>query len=59
MECEHLPVWRRPGPRIPRVYGTGPTEVCSCGAWRPAWNPAGAWRPADTLAAAMEPDEER
>lgn len=59
--CTHPLPLRKPGPRIPRVYGSGPTEVCTCGAWRPAaqWLGDADWRPADTLAEAMEPDEGR
>lgn len=56
--CSHTyPV---PGSRIPRVYGTGPTEHCmACGAWRPAWFPNAEWRSEDALAEAMKYDDER
>lgn len=56
--CGHtFPV---PGPTIPRVYGTGPTECClACGAWRPAWFANAQWRDKDTLAEAMKEDDGR
>lgn len=59
--CTHPQASVVAGPRIPRVYGTGPTVLCNnCGAWRAAWpEPWGPWRPADTLAEAMEPDDDR
>jgi hypothetical protein len=57
--CTHPPDKRQPGPRVPRVYGSGPTEVCACGAWRPLWYAAAPWGPAAELAEAMEPDENR
>lgn len=57
--ARHKHVEVGPGPIIPRVYGSGPTALCACGAWRPAWNPNAPWNPASTLAEAMEPDDER
>ena len=60
--CQH-PVDRIiEGPRIPRVYGSGPTQVCGiCESWRTHFQPGlhGAWRPAETLTDAMEEDDER
>lgn len=58
--CKHKPNARGPGPRIPRVYGTGPTEVCGdCGMWRTAWETPGPWRAEAELVEAMKEDENR
>lgn len=58
--CRHPRGTIGAGPRIPRVYGTGPTEVCgACGAWRTAWETPGPWRPEAELAERMQEDESR
>lgn len=56
MMCDFHPLeQRQEGPRIPRVYGTGPTMVCGvCGAWTPDWGGPANWRPAG-----MEEDDGR
>lgn len=58
-KCQHLHTI--PGPSIPRVYGSGPTVICSnCGCWRPDWGLIGSeWRPASTLKEAMERDADQ
>lgn len=34
-----------PGPRIPLVHGSSPTEVCAgCGQWRTVLHVPGPWR---------------
>jgi len=56
--CRHPRGTISPGPRIPRRYGTGPTEICgACGMWRTAWETPGAWQPESTLHEAMQEDE--
>lgn len=56
----HPPYARKTGPRVPRVYGSGPTLLCGvCGAWTPDWGGPSSWRPADTLAEAMEENDDR
>lgn len=58
--CSHKRGDIGPGPRIPRVYGDGPTEICGrCGMWRTAWETPGPWRDEATLLEAMAEDESR
>ncbi len=59
--CDFHPLdARKEGPRIPRVYGSGPTMTCTvCGAWTPDWGGPSTWRPHDTLEAAMQEDDGR
>lgn len=55
--CEHVDIG--PGPRMPLLYGSAPTEVCiRCGMWRDARRPRSSypypkalrdWRPAKEL----------
>ncbi len=54
--CRHPKGTIGPGPLIPRVYGSGQTDICGgCGAWRTAFGGApGPWRPEATLLDAME-----
>lgn len=50
---------RKPGPRIPRVYGSGPTIICTaCGAWTPDWGGRPIWHSGDTLEAAVQEDDD-
>jgi hypothetical protein len=53
--CFHVAIG---GPRIPRVYGSGSSDVCTrCGAWRPTWFAGAGWRAPETLADAMKNDD--
>lgn len=42
-ECRHQVHKRREGPRVPMRWGTGPTEICECGAWRNTLHTTGPW----------------
>jgi hypothetical protein len=58
--CPHPAGQIQAGPRIPRTYGDGPTQVCGvCKAWRTCWGEPGRWYPAESLAEAMEEDNGR
>ena len=42
-QCEHLTTCE--GPRLPRLYGTSPSEICvECGAYRHTLHVPGEWK---------------
>lgn len=55
--CTHPADAVKAGPRMPLVYGSAPTEVCACGAWRVMHHGAGPWR-RDSITEAIKEDEE-
>lgn len=56
--CTHPRAKIKPGPRVPGRWGSHPTEVCECGAWRSTLHVAGPWRTDITIEQAQEPDDE-
>ena len=55
--CSHPEREVREGPRVPMRWGTSPTQVCTCGAWRLTLHGPRPWR-TDSLEEALKPDPE-
>lgn len=54
-KCEHPPEKLSDGPRVPLRWGSGPTQVCECGAYRTMHHKPGPWLPGPPH---TEPDPE-